>query len=386
MRRTALLVGTGLILTGLTFVLGLWVGRLQDSGLSGFQLVSDVVRLVRENYLGTLPDEDVLGRAMSRGFVAALEDPYSMLVDPPAQELETDLLTGAYGGIGADLIRDAEGNFHIVPYPDGPAGRAGITETDVLVSVDQTRLDSTLTHEEVTALLRGPEGSVVTLGVRGSSPGADVRTVGLIRETFALPSVTSYLFPDDRRIVVIRVSLFSETTAGEMDQAIREAVAGGAEAVLLDLRGTPGGLLEAAVDSARLFLADGIIVVEEFTDGDERAHRVEGPGPWLDVPLVLAVDGSTASAAEIVAGALQRQGRAVLVGQSTVGKGSVQSIFPLPDGSSLHLTTARWMLGDGEPVPEGGLTPDRSVPIEAGDPDQILRQAAEWLRAGGWLQ
>jgi carboxyl-terminal processing protease len=382
-RKTSLGLSVGLGLLLLSFGVGWTAGRLQEARLAGFPLASEVARLVRENYFGELPDGDDLGRGLARGFVGALGDPYSLLIDPPARELETDTLTGSYGGVGADLLRGEDGEFHLLPYADGPASRAGIVEADILLSIDETVLDGEVSHEEATALLRGPEGSGVVLGVRAPADGPS-RQVRVVRETFPLPSVTSFLLPDDPAIVVIRISLFAETTPREVDEAIRSAAARGASAAIVDVRGTPGGLVESAVDTARLFLADGIVAAERDANGGERLYRVEGPGAWSDLPLVVVIDGTTASAAEILAGALRQSGRAGLVGEATVGKGSVQSIFPLSDGSSLHLTTAAWMLADGEPLPDGGLTPDHPVAVDPGDPDVILREAARWLRHEGW--
>jgi carboxyl-terminal processing protease len=144
-------------------------------------------------------------------------------------------------------------------------------------------------------------------------------------------------------------------------------------------------LFESAVDTARLFLTDGPIVTEVRVDGSGPSYEVEAAGRWSASPVVLVVDGGTASAAELLAAVLQQHGRSALAGQATLGKGSVQSVFPLSDGSSLHLTTAVWELPDGNELPSTGLSPDIPVNLDASDPDASLRTAAVWLRTQGGL-
>ncbi|OGT27278.1 MAG: hypothetical protein A2Z17_00980 [Gammaproteobacteria bacterium RBG_16_66_13] len=380
-KRLPIALGVGLALLGLSFGAGWAAGRLQNAQLSGFPLVNEILGLLRDHYLGDIPGGDELGRSMGRGLVGALGDPYSLMVDPPARELETNLLTGSYGGIGADIVRDSAGRLHLLPYLDGPADRAGIAEGDLLLAIDGLSLPGGTSLEEVTALLRGPSGSAVRLDVVGVGEGAASRRLQLVRETFELPSVTSYLLPDDPATIVIRIGVFSVATAGEVGRALTSAEGRGATACVLDLRGSPGGLLEAAVDSARLFLTDGLVVSESRADGSVLDFQVERPGPWSSFPLAVAVDGGTASAAEILAGALRQQYRAFLAGQPTYGKGTVQSIFPLSDGSSLHLTTAMWTLPNGDSVPADGLAPDMPLTPDPNDPDAAVRLAAERLRA-----
>ncbi|HET7010691.1 MAG TPA: S41 family peptidase [Anaerolineales bacterium] len=374
-------LGVGLVLLGLAFAAGWLAGGLRQAQLAGFPLVSEIWVLVRDHYSGTLPDGPSLGRSMGRGLVQALGDPYSVIVDPAARELETDQLTGSYGGIGADLIRDAGGLLHLVPYPDGPAARGGIVEGDILLSIDGEELTPTVSMEDVTALLRGAPGSTVVVVVKPSDALGSLRQLRLVRETFSLPSVSSYLLPDDPTVVVVRITLFSQMTPTEVDRALESATARGATVGILDVRGTPGGLLESAVDTARLFLKDGTVASEQRADGSLTHFRVERQGRWSLLPVAVIVDGGTASAAEIVAGSLQQRGRAIVLGMPTVGKGTVQSIFALSDGSSLHLTTAVWTLPDGHSLPSGGLAPD--IVVDSAAPEAALRLAAQELQDQG---
>jgi len=272
-----------------------------------------------------------------------------------------------------------------VPFPDGPAFRAGIAEGDVLLAIDGVALSDQSSLDEITSRLRGPEGSEVTLTVGRTPEDPAPRSLRLVRETFPLPSVASYLYPDDTAIGVVRIRLFTATTPAEVDDAVQDLTDRGAAGLVVDLRGNPGGLFESAVDTARLFLTSGPIVTEVRVDGSGPSYKVEAAGRWSASPVVLVVDGGTASAAELLAAVLQQHGRAALAGQATLGKGSVQSVFPLSDGSSLHLTTAVWELPDGDELPSIGLSPDIPVNLDASDPDASLRTAAAWLRAQGGL-
>ena len=378
-RPIAFLLGMGILLVGLGGGLGFLTGRLFSLPPRSFPVLFEAFDLVKEQYLGPLPDAAALDRAAVRGLVQSLADPYSLLVDPAGRELETDTLTGEYGGIGADTVRDASGLVRLIPFEGGPAERAGIHEGDVLLAIDNADVAEEWSTEEITSRLRGIAGTTVRLMLSGSQEGDTPRSVELVRETFPLPTVSTYLFPDDNRIGVVRMSLFSAATPGEVDRGLQTLSGRGAAAFVLDLRGNPGGLLDSAVDTARLFLAEGIVAAEVRVDGNGPTYSVETPGRWANWPLAMVVDGNTASAAEVLAGALQQHARGPLAGQTTLGKGTVQSIFVLADGSSLHLTTARWTLPDGEPMPPGGLVPDLAIDLDEADPDVSLRAAADWL-------
>jgi carboxyl-terminal processing protease len=341
--------------------------------------------LIEEQFLRPLPERPIMERQAVRGLIQSLQDPYTILVDPVERELETDTLSGEYGGIGADIVRDAAAVVRLVPFPEGPAIRGGIVEGDVLLAIDGVFLSAESSLDEITALLRGPEGSQVTLTVGQTPQDPEPRSLQLVREDFPLPSVAGYIYPDEAAIGVVRIRLFTATTPVEVDEAVLDLADRGAAGLVVDLRGNPGGLFESAVDTARLFLTDGPIVAEVRVDGRGPSYTVEAAGRWSALPVVLVVDGGTASAAELLAAVLQQHGRAALAGQATLGKGSVQSVFPLSDGSSLHLTTAVWQLPNGNELPATGLSPDIPVDVDASDPDASLRAAAVWLRAQGGL-
>ncbi|HSB90201.1 MAG TPA: S41 family peptidase [Anaerolineales bacterium] len=382
--RTAFLLTLGVLLAALGGLLGFALGRWAPMR-STFPVLSEAFDLVQSEFFGPLPERSTMERGAVRGLVESLGDPYSLLVDPAGGELESDILAGEYGGIGADIVRDGDGLVRLVPFRGGPADRAGIREGEVLVAVDGMAVESGWSMDEVTSRLRGPVGAAVLLTVASTPVSAERRSVRLVLESFPLPTVSGYLLPGDETVGVVRISLFSAETPHEVDLALDDLSHRGAKGFLLDLRGNPGGLLDSAVDTARLFLRDGTVASETGTDGRSSTYEVQEPGTWIAPPLAIVVDRTTASAAEILAGALQQRGRGVLAGQPTLGKGTVQSVYVLTDGSSLHLTTAMWRLPDGEPLPPGGLVPELAVSVDPADPDVVLRSAAAWLREHGLL-
>jgi carboxyl-terminal processing protease len=200
-----------------------------------------------------------------------------------------------------------------------------------------------------------------------------------VRETFPIPSVTGYTLPDQPDIGVIFINLFSEKTPEEVEQTYQTLIDRGAVYFVLDLRGNVGGLLDSAVDVARFFLLDGMILIEERRGGREEQYSVNSPGKASDVPLVVLVNENTASASEVLAAALQENDRAPVIGTRTYGKGSVQLILELDDGSSLHVTSSRWQTPSGNTIDGQGLQPDLQVSVEEGDIDVYMQTAISWL-------
>jgi len=357
---------------------------------SGFDLFWEAWHIVRGEFYGPLPEDRQLAYAALRGALATLRDPYTVLVEPQPHALEKAELHGSFGGIGVNLSRDAKGQVILHPLPDSPASRAGVTDGDVLLALDGFPLTPTLTLEAITTWLRGPVGQPVTLSLQKPEPTPGSRPivvlVTIVRAEIELPSVTWRQLDQDPSIGYIALSRFSDRTDAELRQALRDLRRHAVRRLVLDLRNNGGGLLQAAVDVAGEFLSNRNVLYEERRDAPIETYRTGTGGLATDLPLVVLVNRGTASAAEIVAAALQDYGRATLIGETTFGKGSVQLIFELSDGSSLHVTAARWLTPRRHSLDGAGLSPDIFQEGEAhvGEPspgDAQLARAVSYLQA-----
>lgn len=308
------------------------------------------------------PDQDALIYGAIRGMVETL-DPHSSFLTPEQYRLLMSDTEGHFGGIGIEVdVRDGWLVVHGV-IAGGPAEEAGIQTGDRFLAIDglgarDMRLSDAVEH------MRGAPGTPVTIRLRreGTEQGIDLT---LTREVIHVEAVEARVLPN--RVFYARLRSFSETTTDELRAALDHAVSetsgeGGLRGVLLDMRGNPGGLLNEAVRVSDEFLTEGVIVSTRGRDGqvlDEARARSAGTRP--DWPMVVLVDHYTASAAEIVAGALHDHHRAVLVGQTTWGKGSVQNLIELPDGSALKLTIARYYTPSGVSIQARGIDPDIAI-------------------------
>ena len=323
---------------------------------SSFDLFWEAYRILRDEFYGELPPARQLAYGALRGALSTLGDPYSVFVEPQPHEMEKADLRGSFGGIGANLSRDAQGRVILHPLPDPPAAQAGVQDGDILLAVDGLPLTPTLSLEATTLWLRGPVGEPVTLTLlRGDGPPVSIT---VIRAEIELPSITWHQLETQPQVGYIAISRFSERTDQELRRALLDLRSRGVQQLILDLRNNSGGLLQAAVDVAGEFLPNAVILIEERRNHLTEVRRSGSGGLATELPLVVLVNRGTASAAEIVAGALQAHGRARLIGETTFGKGSVQLIFELSDGSSLHITAARWLTPRGHQLDGVGLTPD----------------------------
>ncbi len=338
---------------------------------------------IQQSFLGELPSATEQTYAAIRGSLEELNDPYTVFVEPAVREQERDSLRGNFGGIGVNLVRDEAGNLVLSPIPGNPGEKSGILAGDVLVAVDGQPLATSLTVTDIANLIRGEVGDPVTLTVvhPGESEAVDIV---IVRAVILLPSVSYRLLEEDESIGYIQLTRFSGESAGEVENAIRELQGQGAQKLILDLRHNGGGLLEAAVDVSDLFLEGGPVLYQRSRGEAEKTYMAHDEAVAGDIPLVVLVDGATASSSEIVAGALQDRDRATLMGTKTFGKGSVQLAYDLSDGSSVHVTSARWYTPNRHQIDLQGLEPDVSVePSEeaiASGRDEALEQAVAFLQ------
>ncbi len=313
----------------------------------------------------------------TRGMIESLGDPHTVFIEPAQAEILSQDLAGSFEGIGAtvDMI---DGYLVIIePLQDSPAAHAGLLPGDVVLEVDGHSIAGMELMDAI-ALIRGPENTEVRLLLLREDL-VEPLEVAITRASIDLPTVTYRMLDDG--IAYVRLAEFNGQATSRLRAALSELQAQNPRALVFDLRSNPGGYLHIAVEVASQFIEDGLIVTEEDARGKVVEYRADGSGLALDIPLAVLVDGGSASATEIVAGAIQDAERGVLVGRPTYGKGSVQVTHTLSDGSAVRVSIARWSTPKGRVLDSDGLTPDILVPAdsEAAGDDVVLRQAVEYL-------
>lgn len=364
-----------LLLAFLSFASGYLLHWRQHPPL--FPVLIEAYDILRTAGLTALPPDPAVEYGMLRGMLQAYGDPHTTFLEPPQKELEGFRLSGSYGGIGADIEQDFEGHWIIYPYPGGPAEEAGINTGDRVLRADDIEITPESSKDAVLAAVRGPVGGRLKLWI-GRSPNWEPVLYTLRYDEYPLPWVSTRIHPTEPRLGIVYISLIASDTAGEVEKAIGDLSNHGATHFVLDLRDNPGGLLTDGVDLARLFLDSGVVMEQHFRDQAVHSFTVKSPGSLVEIPLIVFINGNSASAAEIAAGALQAHKRAVLIGAPSYGKTTIQLIHELQDGSSLHVTSARWTIpGIGYAIETGGLQPDVPVSVPDGaDGDPLYLQAA----------
>lgn len=296
-----------------------------------------------------------------RGMVYSLDDPYSTYMSLEESMEFDEELAGELEGIGAELTMKNGLVTVISPLKDSPAATAGMLPDDVIVKVDGEEIED-LSLNEVVKKIRGPRGSSVTLTLIRKD-ALDLIELTIVREHIIVESV-QYEMKDD--VAVIEVNQFGDRTGEEFENYLREAIASGPEGIILDLRFNPGGYLDTAVEMVSLFVKEGKVVVEKERGPDVTNKWVSG-NAITDLPLIVLINSGSASASEIVAGALQDHGRAIIIGETSFGKGTVQEILPLSDGSNLKITVAKWLTPNGRDIGEAGIIPDITIEMKLED-------------------
>ena len=337
------------------------------------------VRYIIESYqvdADTKPaKEDDLLHGAARGMVEAWKDPYTRFVSPSQLKDEEIELEGKYGGLGM-YIGDRDGQILVIsPMEDSPAERAGLKPKDQIVKVDNEVVVG-WTSDRVVQKLRGEPNTKVTVWVRREGED-ELLDFEITREIIKLHSVRYEMLSDD--IGYLKLTQFKHSTADESRNAVRDMLRKGMRALILDLRNNGGGLLDASVKISSMFLRDGLIV--QTKGRSERANEkyyADKNYYQTNLPMTVLINGGSASASEIVAGALNDRGRAKLIGEKSFGKGSVQTLFPLTDGSGVYVTIARYYTPSGKVIDHVGLSPDIEV---KGEPDRDKSKDKQLQRA-----
>jgi carboxyl-terminal processing protease len=323
-----------------------------------FQLFWEAWDLVQRHFYGEVPDMQEVTYAAIRGMLNALGDEYTSFMEPEIASIIAEDATGEFEGIGAYVNMGEDGKLEIVePFQGGPAIEAGLRAGDRILEVDGVSIVGVTIYEAL-ALIRGPADTEVTLLVEREEVSEPFE-VTVTRARIEIPIVEVEMRDDGVGYVQLRE--FSAKATEITEGALEELLAQEPQGIVFDLRQNPGGWLEQAVKVSDLFLDDGLIVLERWSSGKEFSFEAHPGDIGENVPLVVLVDEGSASASEIVAGALQDQERAVLIGEPTLGKGSVQQPFTLSDGSELRVTVALWFTPDDRAIHEQGLTPDVEV-------------------------
>ena len=346
-----------------------------------FQIFWEAWRVLQAEYYGNdLPDPKTLAYNAIKGVIFGLDDQFTSFIPPQTAAIIEEDATGEFSGIGAYVQLNQNRVLQITRiFADSPAEKAGLKAGDLIIAVNGTSIVGDDLYAQI-AKVRGPAGSQATLSImRGDNPPFDVT---LTRATIKIPLVESKMINGE--VAYVSLSSFdSSTTAQQLSDAVEQLLLRNPKGLILDLRSNPGGFLDQAIAVSDLFLKSGVVLYERSKTGAERTFTSSDEGIAQDIPLVVLVNGGSASAAEIVAGAIQDRGRGQLIGAKTFGKGSVQQINHLSDGSQLRVTIAHWFTPNNREIHGKGLEPD--IVVAAGDDpakDPQLDRAVEYILNG----
>lgn len=397
--KRIVLVILALLVVGAGFGLGMYVGYSQQPAIEkvtslynketakpaevDFSSFWKAWSIIEEKYVGndTLDREKMVYGAIS-GMVKALDDPYTVFFPPVEHELFESEIEGQFGGIGAEIGMRKGILTIIAPLSGSPAAAAGLIAGDKILQIDDTATADLLLDEAVRRI-RGDTGTIVKLTILREKED-EPRIVEIMRDIIHIPILEMEKHGGD--IFIVHLYNFSEQSPLEFRRALEEMARSGANKLILDLRNNPGGFLEAAVDIASWFLESGNVVArEQFGDGSEMTHRSRGYNALYNTPTVILINNGSASASEILAGALRDHKDIQLIGTKTFGKGSVQELVGVTENTSLKVTIARWLTPSGISLSDNGLEPDVVVEISSQDREELrdpqLDKALEIIRA-----
>ncbi len=321
---------------------------------------AETLTLVKKNYVEDVDEKDLVYGAI-KGMLNSL-DPHSSFMPPEIfTEMQIDT-KGEFGGLGIQIGIKNRMLTIIAPIEDTPADKAGVEAGDKIIKIDDESTKDISLHDAVSKL-RGPKGTAVTISILREGL-EETKDITIVRDIIKLKSVKSRVI--DEQIGYVKLTQFQEKTAADLKKALNDLSGKDITSLIIDLRNNPGGLLKGAVDVSSQFLPPGKLVVYiKGRSGDKTEFNTTNGNDYVDIPMIVLVNGGSASASEIVAGALQDWEKAVILGTQTFGKGSVQTVMPLTDGSAVRLTTARYYTPKGRSIQTTGITPDIMVKLKA---------------------
>lgn len=364
-----------------------WLGRDVN-----FRIFWDLWNTIQEEYIGRPVGETKLFYGALNGMVASLGDPYSVFLEPKVAEEFDEELQGRFEGIGAEIGIRNDVITVISPLPESPAETAGLRAKDIIVKIDSFSTENMDLNEAVNRI-RGEKGTVVNLHIYRAKTN-EFLDIAITRNTIKIVSVKltqltneDYASLANKKISLIEVTNFNADTGERFREAVQKTLLANPDGIILDLRGNPGGYLDMAIDMADYWLEVGESVVSEtFATGDNKIHLSANKPVFQNLRTVVLINEGSASGSEIVAGALQDHQAATLIGAQSFGKGSVQQLMELGDGSSVKLTIARWLTPDGHQIDGEGITPDIAVEMTGDDYnnelDPQLDRAIEYFVKG----
>jgi carboxyl-terminal processing protease len=344
-----------------------------------FDIMIQVWEIVSQQFDGELPaSEEVVHTAIQQS-LELLEDEYTQYIPPDVADQVRQQLEGSFEGIGAFIDLTEDGYLLIVrPIEGQPADLAGVMSGDIVTHVDGVSVLGK-TQEEIVNEVKGPRGTEVTLTiVRELAP--DPLNITIVRALVELPIIESEML--ENNIAYVRLTSFNSTAVQQLSVELEALLNQNPQALIFDLRDNPGGFLNQSVAVADLFLTEGVVLYQRNRNGEEEVFSSQTGDLAETIPLIVLVNSGSASASEIVAGAIQDRGRGIILGEVSFGKGSVQNTLTLPDGSELRVTIARWYTPDNNTIDGQGITPDVIVPLEGEfgtETDSQIRRAIELL-------
>ncbi|MCK5061480.1 S41 family peptidase [Candidatus Parcubacteria bacterium] len=329
-----------------------------------FDLFWEVWDAIEETYVDKEDlNEKVLFYGALKGLVSSIGDPYTVFMDPKiAREFQDDL-KGTFEGIGAEIGIKNDILTIIAPLPDMPAEKAGLRAGDLVLAINE---ESTLgiSIDEAVSKIRGPKGTNVVLAIKRENED-QVREITITRGKIVVSSVRTNLRDDG--IYSIKITNFNDDTQKLFNQAVRDIINNNPEGIILDLRNNPGGYLDTAIEISSEWIEDNVVVTEKYSDERMIEHLARGRARLKDFPTVVLVNQGSASASEIVSGALQDYGKAAVIGKQTFGKGSVQTLNKFDDGSSVKITVAKWLTPNKRSINDEGIMPDYEIDLTIED-------------------